>query len=338
MPLVTTFAGDSARGEGLFSASSGAPKNKFVYVNSTNYLYKVNTTTFTVTSTINSIYRSSGYCPMLIDPAGLFGYLIGGPDTITKIDLTTFAISATLTTSGLGGNTGVIDPSGTYLYVGNNNSAGVIYKYNLATFTYVGSLTGFGGDISNMCIDSSGTYLYATTNGVVGLYKVNLSTFTITTSSGNLGYGAFYYGLCIDNSNNIYVGTSNSSVIKFSSGNVATVSTSINVNGPPINVILDSTQSNLLACDQSNSLIYKIPVSLGAGYSNNSYVTSAFGVTCDSLGTYAYVTGATGSASTSTINRITLSTFTGNGSINGAAIGMSSPYGITMDFYTNNPR
>jgi len=336
MPLVTTFAGDSARGEGLFSASSGAPKNKFVYVTNSGYVFKVSTASFTIVSTLS--VGSLDTSPMVIDPAGLYGYIIESGTYVTKIDLTTFTVVGSITQANLGGNTAVIDPSGSFLYVGNNN-IGVIYKFNLTTFTYVSSLSGFLGYFAEFCIDASGTYLYAITTSAVGIYKINLSTFTITTSSAFIGYGSFYAGLCIDNSNNLYIGSNynSGSILKFASSNLNTpTTTSGGLPGIPTNVILDNTQSNLYATDQTNSTVSKLPVSLAS--SSGITITSAFGITCDSLGTYAYATGATGSAATSTIKRITISTFTVSGSIPGTSIGMNAPYGITMDFYTNNPR
>jgi len=101
------------------------------------------------------------------------------PAHITKIDLSTWSVIATLTLESGENQIGGACKVGNYLYVGCYVSPGKIVKIDLSTFTRVGSLTLETGENNLWDVVSDDSYLYAIcVTAPTKIVKIDLSMFT----------------------------------------------------------------------------------------------------------------------------------------------------------------
>ena len=75
-----------------------------------------------------------------------------GANTVTKINLSTFAIVGTALAVGAGPYSIAIDSTNTYAYV-TNNTANTVTKINLSTFATVGSALTVGASPQSIAIE-----------------------------------------------------------------------------------------------------------------------------------------------------------------------------------------
>ena len=252
-PLVTTFAGDSARGEGLFSSAGFIRPAVAMYTanQGNNSISKINLTSFTST---NTLALGAGVGPqwIAIDPIGQFGY-VACPynNTLKRIDLTTFTVSATLSMPASSYPvSAVVDPTNTSIYTANQTNA-TVSKISVASFTVVSSLT-LSGTVSTITINPAGTLLYVGYGTGPYLQTITVSTFATAT--------AYTYG---------------------ASGTVNQIAIS------PNNDYLYGAYGN--ASSQSGYTRFNIGTSTYSGFAGG-FGDYDYGVAIDPAGTYAFIT------------------------------------------------
>jgi len=228
---------------------------------------------------------------------------------VTKVNLNTFTVAATLTLSppSVGLYPGIVaDPNGKYIYVNSGASVtGFMFKISLSSFTSTNSV-GVDGSPAAMVIDSTGSYLYFDSSYTNGLNQITLSSFTVTATQGNTGLSST--NLAIDPSNTyLYYGNvagngvSTSYVQRYSANSSFTYggATSQSLWQEPTGSItglqVDNTGSYVYSLGNrpSNQYIYKFPTS---NFSTNSYgslfisgASSISSLVLDNTNTYGYV-------------------------------------------------
>jgi len=286
---------------------------------------------------------------------------------VTKVNLNTFTVAATLTLSPPSVSTypGIVaDPNGKYIYVSNGGNSGTIYKISLSSFTSTNSV-GVDGFPSAMVIDSTGSYLYFDSSWANGLNQITLSSFTVTATQNATGVSST--NLAIDPSNTyLYYGNvagngiSTSFVQRYSAnssftyGGVTSQSLWQELTGSITGLQVDNTGSYVYSLGNrpSNQYIYKFPTS---NFSTNSYgslfisgASSISSLVLDNTNTYGYVSDlGNGKIFKINLSNLTLNTSlaTGATSIKNVVIeptgqylyaqSSSSLYKINLSTFTN---
>lgn len=138
-----------------------------------NVVAKVNIDSFTEVDTL----ATSG-SDLICD--GPFLYVAAGavPETIRKIDLSTFTVLSTITFAAGEDTAGKLFKHGKYLYVGLNISPGKVIKVDLDTFTEASTVTFNAGENLVSSLFSDGPFLYAGMRTSPGqLVMINLGVF-----------------------------------------------------------------------------------------------------------------------------------------------------------------
>ena len=318
-PLVTTFAGDSARGEGLFSASSANPIATKIIVgnNSAQNVKQVPLSSFTITGTVATGANTyPNQCA--VDPSLTFVYVIGST-SLFKINMTTFTLTSTLALAGTLQSI-VIDKAGAYAYV--SSSSNNIYKIDLNTFTSVATfaqtLPGY------LALDPSNTYLYCSSFVNNYVRKITVSTFasagtvSIVSATGMAINAAGTLMYVINQNNNILATVTLSSF-------TVTANTAIPTSQAQT-CIIDPTGNYLYITDYGAGNVVRCLVSNIASNTTLGGFSSPNSIAIDPSGLFAYIANA----GFNNINKISLSTFT----ISSSLTGFSFPTGLCIG-YTN---
>ncbi len=158
---------------------------------STNEVYAINLDTRTVQSSV-----AVGATPygVAIDATGTYLYCANqGGNSISKIDIATFSVVTTLTTSQSQPTFLAIDSTSTYMYVACNT--GYLLKVSLSTFTEVVAGIATASNSQYVALDPSDSFAYVANNGASSVSKVDLSTFSVV---GSLTVGQYPQGIVVD--------------------------------------------------------------------------------------------------------------------------------------------
>jgi|694.fasta_scaffold90506_3 hypothetical protein len=141
---------------------------------------KINLVTFTITQVLTLNPGEQIAYSSMIDTLDKYLYVGLNTNSVVKIDLTTFTRVSALSLSSSVVISGLIDPSGLYLYLTTISPAKFL-RINLSTFTEGSSLS-----LSSISVcgsmDPLGKYAYIIGNNPGTVVQVNLSTFTITST------------------------------------------------------------------------------------------------------------------------------------------------------------
>jgi len=313
MPLPTTFAGVSARGEGLFASASG-PSYYFADIN------RIGTTSVNQSISIG-LYSLPGTATIGTDSSGniyvLYNDGAGNNQCLIKYN-SSYVIQWQLATAS-----GAVSPNNLYVdssgncYVSGGLSIGAgVSKYNTnGTFQWTVGVSGspyLGSVIQNITTDSSGNmymlgsyFPYRTGNTRIGytyttgifVTKFNSSGSTIWNQTLSIGTGQSI------NSNNT---TGNNQIVVDSSGNIYVTFSTLNSSAQsnPGLWILNSSGSTIY-----NKAIFETGNSASSGGSGSLAIdpTNSY-IYCASI----YKAGATGvwvyryNISTSSIDYVTI--------------------------------
>ena len=279
-----------------------------------------------------------------INPAGTFAYVVNvNSPSVSKIDLATNTVAATISSVGNIPTAIAINPLGTYAYVVNRNSlVRVITKIDLATNATTTPITfGFGSLPTGIAISPTGNYAYVliadayvssdpgsvkkidlSTNGVVG-------TISVSPSPGHIAISSDGASLVVTGGDIPHGGTGKIDIINLASDTVTTTLT-VNDNSP-----LGATvpPDNRFEYVTGNNSIYKVDLALGT-------VEKAIPCSCNPLtlairpvGDFAFVGTGTGLA------KLDLGTDTivaadfpvANAQVDAIAINSSGRYGYTAN-------
>jgi DNA-binding beta-propeller fold protein YncE len=153
---------------------------------------KIKLDTFTLAGSLALSGGGTQY-DIAIDPSEMFAYVTnqnGG--TITKIDLSTFKVAATLTLETP--YSVAIDSSGTFAYV-TNHAPGTLTKIDLSIFNLVGSPLACGEGCAGVAIAGNGNiYVVNTLDGTVT--EIDYVTFKVVRSA--LAVGTLPQRIAID--------------------------------------------------------------------------------------------------------------------------------------------
>jgi hypothetical protein len=111
----------------------------------------------------------------------MYCILQDSPPTLSKWDLDTFALADSLTLSN-GDSVRKMLVVGEYLYFGEGTGYSTVTRISLTDFTIADSLncSSYLAAVNDLCTD--GTYLYVASD--VGLYKLDLVNFSVSSSTG----------------------------------------------------------------------------------------------------------------------------------------------------------
>jgi 6-phosphogluconolactonase (cycloisomerase 2 family) len=229
----------------------------------------------------------------LVHQSGKYLYVIDGASGVHVYDINpvTGALTATGATSQAGsGNAtdkGVIDPSGSFLYVVNindNKVYGFTIKQTDGSLSSINSNAGYpvGAGPSDVLVDHTGTYLYVINGG-----DADISGFTITPltgvlvannaaaapyTAGSLGPAPFY-GTIDPTNTYLYVPTGDGNVSSFqitSNGQLSTPGTVSPVAGAGFltNIVIDPSGKYIYVVDNNvvPSNIYAFNVGTGGAF------------------------------------------------------------------------
>jgi DNA-binding beta-propeller fold protein YncE len=332
MPLPTTFAGTSARGEGLFASKGGT---YYAYTtNNGNTLQKINLSTLSVSSSLSGF---NGPKQLAINSTGSFAYVPNSSgNSVLKVNLSSFTIVSGSVSTGPAPYWVALDPTNTYGYTANfdfgNTSSNTITKFAISTFSLVSSIS-VGYNAICIAIDSTGTNAYFVLNNSVGTSSLNRIALSSFTWNSSLSVGINSSCVAIDPSNTYaYVantaGTgvaSDSSITKVNLSTMTKVGSNLSLGGTgsgrtPYGIAINPAGTFAYTANQ-DSTVSKINLS---SFTVSSTLTGISGtpneITIDSTGTFAYV------ASNTTVTKINLSTFTVDSSV---AV-TNATYGIAL--------
>lgn len=180
------------------------PSGTYLYTtfnNSNQFVYRTPLATFTLAATTH-LTLAARPREIVIDPSGTFAYVNTTLGTLIKINLSTFAVAATLTGVATFGGM-AIDPSGTYLYIGATSTT--VKQITVSTLTLNATLTTPTTNGTYFAVDPAGTFLYISDGEATGhVYKVAVPSFS--SIAATLGGFATPAWLLIDASGvNLYV-------------------------------------------------------------------------------------------------------------------------------------
>jgi YVTN family beta-propeller protein len=250
----------------------------------------------TVATTIGVVdYPNS----VAINPAGTFAYVTGGSGVVSKIDLATDTVVATITGGDAIGL--AINPVGTFAYVANT-WAGTVSKIDLATDSVVATIA--VANPYSVAINPAGTFAYVTNPDISsgGVSKINLATDTVVAT---ITAGSQPTGLAIDSEGTFaYVANSNSGSVSKINLATDTVVATITVGSEP-NFLAINPAGSFAYVVNSIGTVSKINLATDTVVTTISVGVSAKGIAINPAGTFAYVTRQEFTGTISKINLVT---------------------------------
>ena len=335
----------------------------------------INDTAGAITDAAGSLTTSNGYYRAVVgvNPNNSQGSTIDKLDTLSKTTQKLY-LSNYASYNFIG--TACMDPSGTYTYVANNATTKSILKIDAVSGAVVATLSlpatynysGLGVDASNICylaVDPTNTWLIAICATGCQIYKIAISTFTVSATAlgdpnGTLIPGGFSMG---PTGNNFYFtgvqsGNINITAFKCAISNLAISSAvfqtvngwgSYNILGAGI--VADATESNIYVANyqdnQGQAGIRKFNSSLSqTGYFTSTNIYGATNLCFDPTYTYLYMTTAQNNQNTysylvkvqaSNLTQIGSALLLGSGLGSGTGVGPISGSGsLAVDPSGNN--
>ena len=236
------------------------------------------------------MFRSAGF----IRPAVAMYTANPGNNSISKINLTTFTSTNTLTLTGAYPTWITIDPIGQFGYVagqGNNT----LIKINLTTFTVSATLTMPTNSYPNsVVVDPTNTYIYTANSGNATVSKISVASFTVSstiTLSGTVNTitinpaGTLLY---VSYGTGPYLQTITVSTFSTTTAYVYGAAGTVNqIAISPNNDYLYGAYGN--ASSQSGYTRFNIGTSTYSGFAGG-FGDYDYGVAIDPAGTYAFIT------------------------------------------------
>jgi putative cell wall-binding protein/6-phosphogluconolactonase (cycloisomerase 2 family) len=198
-----------------------------------------------------------------VDPTGRYAYVaLSGTDQIAmyRIDATTGALTANGTIAG--GNAArqpVVDPSGRYVFLINQNGSGTVSPYRIGAtgqLTSNGATLAAGQQPTEIAIDPTGRYLYVLAFNAKQVSEFSIGDTGQLTSIGSISTGASSnpHGLVVEPGGKyVYVGNINAPVeiLRFSIGTTGTLTalgTTVTAGGAaPVALAVHPNGKNLYA-------------------------------------------------------------------------------------------
>ncbi len=250
----------------------------------------------TVATTIGVINYPS---TVVINLAGTFAYVTGSSGGVSKINLATDTVVATIPAGDAIGL--AINPAGTFAYVANT-WAGTVSKINLATDTVVATIA--VANPYSLAINPAGTFAYVTNPDISsgGVSKINLATDTVVAT---ITAGSQPVGLAIDPDGTFaYVTNSNSGSVSKISLATFTVVATITVGSEPCFLAINPAGTFVYVVNSSGT-ISKINLATDTVVATISIGANAKGIAINPAGTFAYVTHQSFAGPVSKINLAT---------------------------------
>lgn len=192
--VLTAIAGSPfSAGSGSF-ALAAEPGGKFLYVGNSP-VFAINASTGALTPTSSSMSDAES---LAVDPNGKFLYAVAGSENLWAYSIASTGALApvsgfpiAIAPTGTQSNLVIMDPTGRYLYVTNNDSfSAKIYGFSRDTTNGgLTALAGFpvsvGGMANTAAFDPTRTYLLVTGTGVFGTLG-GVTVFFFNSSTGAL--------------------------------------------------------------------------------------------------------------------------------------------------------
>jgi hypothetical protein len=212
-PLVTTFAGDSVRAEGMFVSTGGsAYQNLYVWTSSGGYI--ISLATFSVIGTNNYATGGSLAYAFEVDKANAnvytfgygptgYGYLQQYPTTSTWSPVARQEVSLSSSYFAF-----ALNPAGTLAYVPNSNGYGIA-SVSVPSLSATGTNLTLPSFVNTFYCDNLNQYVYVTnTANTVQRVATSLGSYSTLTISAASGY--YTLSFVADSTNTYgYVGCSN---------------------------------------------------------------------------------------------------------------------------------
>jgi hypothetical protein len=153
----------------------------------TEVIFKVDLSTFANDGSLAfaNYQGTSGVKMVAIDSSGTYLYALTAAGVVSKIDLSSFSVSQTLTITGGDLVNLTIDPGDHHLYVNDHLNTGTLYKVDLTNFTGTPATLAVGQQAAGMAIDAAGNFAYLVEQNSYAVSKIDLSSFSIVASATN---------------------------------------------------------------------------------------------------------------------------------------------------------
>jgi uncharacterized repeat protein (TIGR02543 family) len=287
----------------------------FVWVTnlSANTVSKIDTSTNTVTATINVGGSPYG---VAVDRSGFVWVTNNGSNTVSKIDPSTNTVTATVGVGNL--PFGVAADASGFVWVVNKNDS-TVSKINASTNTVVATINvdinvGSNNNPRGIAVDASG-FVWVADYSNNKVSKIDPSTNRLTAT---VGVGAMPFGMAVDASGFVWVTNNVDESVSKIDPSTNTVLVTINVDGYPDGIAADASGFVWVTSLGSNQ-VYKIDPS-----TNTVVATINVGATPISIGDftgfayqkfvlgYTMITAPTVTLSAATNETTTTATINGN--------------------------
>jgi hypothetical protein len=270
-------------------------------------------------------------------------YPVVAPIIIKNKGIGQLVNTSTITSGGSGPNYGVVDPTGTYLFVPNSSSSNMyVYKINQANGTLtVAASQGTGSAPNRLTITPDGRFVYVVnfTSASISMFSISSAGYPASIASGSIATSASPYGVMADRTGRFLYATNNdtNTITNFSinqtTGNLTNIATTfVGAATNPQEMIVDPTGRFLYVNNFGAATIGIWGINQSSGNLTNLGTATAAGfptgLAIDPSGKYLYcVTSASASVIQYNINQA-------NGSLTSIATTgsfSSSPQYIAID-------
>lgn len=247
---------------------------------------------------VSRLSLSTSAIDIAINPAGTFAYFpIYG--SIKKINLGTFAVVDTFSTSVVNNYNIAINPAGTFAYITRING---LWKLNLGTNELTNILS--GRNTWEVAIDSAGAYAYVTELSAQRLTKIDLSNDAIVSTTS---VGLDPNSVAINSAGTFAYVANYSETLSQGVLSKINTSTGVIVSSVPVgtylgDVAINSVGTFAYVADNSSEIVSKIDLGTFQKLATFTVGREPWGVAINPAGTFMYVANI----ASSTVSKIAL--------------------------------
>ncbi|MEI6752953.1 MAG: FISUMP domain-containing protein [Paludibacter sp.] len=280
--IAVTTPGGSVSSNSNFTEGAAITSYAYVSNQGNNTVSVINTSTNTVTATVNVGNTPSG---VSISPDGKKVYVSnGGSNTVSVINTATNTVTSTIAVGS--SPYGIcVSPDGSKVYVANEVSSNVSV-INTATNTVLATVAA-GSHPNGISISPDGSKVYVVNWGNNNVNVINTATNTVTATI-TVGNGPF--GVCVSpDGSKAYVTNRNSNTVSVINTATNTVTATVAVGTFPFGISVSPDGSKVYVANQSSNTVSVISTTTNTVTATVAVGTNPFGTSVSPDGTKVYV-------------------------------------------------